>query len=143
MTTGIANSKTTDRAQLRALIDDRVKAVRDKNVNRAISSIAQDILSFDVVNPFQQMGLDAAKKRAEDWFSTFEGPISYEIKDLSITTGDNVAFSHGLIHVNATRTDGGQLDMWWRTTVCFRKIDDQWTVTHEHNSVPFEVDSGI
>jgi ketosteroid isomerase-like protein len=29
MTTGIANSKTTDEAQIRALIDDRAKAVRD------------------------------------------------------------------------------------------------------------------
>jgi ketosteroid isomerase-like protein len=142
MTTGIANRKATDRAQLRALIDDRVKAVRDKNVNKAMSSIAQDILSFDVVNPFQQMGLDAAKKRAEDWFSAFEGPISYETKDLSITIGDNVAFSHGLSHVSATKTDGGQLDMWWRTTVCFRKIYEKWMVTHEHNSVPFDVESG-
>jgi ketosteroid isomerase-like protein len=32
--------------------------------------------------------------------------------------------------------------MWWRTTVCFRKIDEKWMVTHEHNSVPFDVGSG-
>ena len=136
MTTGIANSKTIDEAQTRALIDDRAKAVRDKNVNEAISSIAPNIVSFDVVNPFQQMGSDASKKRAENWFSSFEGPIGYEIRDLSITAGHNVAFSHCLSHVSATRTDGGKLDMWWRTTVCFRKIDEKWTVTHEHNSVP-------
>ncbi len=142
MTTGIANSKATDEAQIRALIDDRAKAVRDKNVNEAISSIAPNIVSFDVVNPFQQMGSDASKKRAENWFSSFEGPIGYEIRDLSITAGHNVAFSHGLSHVSATRTDGGKLDMWWRTTVCFRKIDEKWMVTHEHNSVPFDVESG-
>jgi ketosteroid isomerase-like protein len=142
MTTGIANSKTTDEAQIRALIDDRAKAVRDKNVNEAISSVAPNILSFDVVNPFQQAGSDAPKKRAEDWFSSFEGPIGYEISDLSITAGDSVAFSHCLSHVSATRTDGGQLDMWWRTTLCFRKIDEKWMVTHEHNSVPFDVESG-
>ncbi len=35
MTTEIANSQTTDEAQIRALIDDRAKAVRDKNVNEA------------------------------------------------------------------------------------------------------------
>ena len=142
MTTGIANSKTPDEPHIRALIDDRAKAIRDKNVNGAISSIAPDILSFDVVNPLQQMGSDASKKRAEDWFSSFEGPIDYEIRDLSITAGDSAAFSHGLSHVSATRIDGGQLDMWWRTTVCFRKIDEKWMVTHEHNSVPFDVESG-
>jgi ketosteroid isomerase-like protein len=142
MTTGIANSKTTDEARIRALIDGRVKAVRDKNVDEAISRIARDIVSFDVVNPFQQVGSDASKKRAEDWFSSFEGPIGYEIADLSINAGDNVAFSHGLSHVSATKTDGGRLDMWWRTTICFGKIDEKWMVMHEHNSVPFDVESG-
>src|ERR1700675_4923318 len=52
------------------------------------------------------------------------------------------AFSHGLCHVSATKTDGGQLDMWWRKTVCFRKIEGKWMVTHEHNSVPFDPKSG-
>ena len=50
MTTGIANSKTTDEAQLRALIDDRAQGVRDKDVNETVASIAPDILLFDVVN---------------------------------------------------------------------------------------------
>jgi hypothetical protein len=35
MTTGIANSKTFDEAQLRALINDRVKAVCDKKMPAA------------------------------------------------------------------------------------------------------------
>ena len=138
--TTVANSKATDEAQIRALIDDRVKAVRDKNANASTS--APNVVLFDVVNPFQQMGSAAAKKRAEEWFSSFKGPIGYEIADLSITAGDNVAFSHGLSHVSATKTDGGQLDMWWRTTVCFGKIDEKWMVMHEHNSVPFDVESG-
>jgi hypothetical protein len=33
--------------------------------------------------------------------------------------------------------------MWWRTTICFRKIDGKWMVTHEHNSVPFDVPDAI
>lgn len=78
MTTGIANSKTPDEAQIRALIDDRAKAVRDKNIDEATSSVAADIVSFDVVNPFQQTGSDASRRRAEDWFSSFEGRIGYE-----------------------------------------------------------------
>ena len=81
------NVRSADEAQIRALIDDRAKAVRDKNVNEAISSIAPDILSFDVVNPLQQIGSDASKKRAEDWFSSFEGPIGYEIRDLEYHCG--------------------------------------------------------
>lgn len=137
-----ATGNAVEEAQIRALIDDRARAVRAKDVNGAISSSAPDILSFDVVNPLQHIGSDASRKRTEDWFSSFQGPIGYEIRNLSISAGNDVAFSHGLSHVSATSKDGGQLDMWWRTTICFRKIDGKWMVTHEHNSVPFNVESG-
>ena len=138
----ITNSGAADEAQIRALIDDRANAVRAKDVKGAVSSIDPDVVTFDVVNPLQHIGSDASGKRAEEWFSSFEGPIGFEIRDLSITAGDQVAFSHGLSHVSATRADGSQLDMWWRTTACFRKIDGKWMVTHEHNSVPFDPQTG-
>jgi len=136
-----ANSRAEGEAQIRALMDDRVNAVRAKDVNVAMSSIAPDILSFDVVGPLQRFGSDALA-RAEEWFSSFQGPIGYEIRDLNINVGDDVAFAHGLSHVSATKTGGGLLDMWWRTTLGFRKLDGKWTATHEHNSVPFDVKSG-
>jgi len=79
---------------------------------------------------------------SEEWFSSFEGPIGYEIRDLNITADNDVAFSHGLSHVSATTAGGGKLDMWWRMTICFRKIDGKWMVTHEHNSVPFDTETG-
>lgn len=136
------NSNANSEAEVRKVIDDRIKAVRKKDVYASTSNLAPEILSFDVVDPLQKIGPDALRKRAEEWFSSFQGPIGYEIRDLSITAGDDVAFSHGLSHVSATKSDGGLLDMWWRTTVCFRKTDGKWTVTHEHNSVPFNVESG-
>jgi len=137
-----ANSKSADEARIRSLIDDRVKAVRAKDIDAALSNISPDILSFDVVNPLQYVGSDEVKKRAEEWFSSFQGPIGFEVRDLRITTGDDVAFSHNLSHVSATRTDGIKLDMWWRATVCYSKIEGKWMVTHEHNSVPFDVQTG-
>jgi uncharacterized protein (TIGR02246 family) len=142
MTSRTAISKSTDEAQIRRLMDDRVKAVRAKDVNSSISNLVPDILSFDVVNPLQYIGTDAVKKRAAEWFSSFPGPVAYEMRDLSITAGDEVAFCHSLNHVSATKTDGVELDMWWRSTVCYRKIDGKWMITHEHNSVPFDVKSG-
>ncbi len=142
MITATAISKTSDEAQIRKLIDDREKAVRARDVDGSVANIAPEIVCFDVVNPLQHFGSDAIKKRANEWFASFEGAIGYETNELSITAGDDVAFSHGLSHVSAMKIGGGQLDMWWRTTVCYRKIDEKWTVTHEHNSVPFEVESG-
>jgi ketosteroid isomerase-like protein len=136
------NCNANSEAEVRKIIDDRIKAVCNKDVNASMSNLAPGILSFDVVDPLQKIGSDALRKRAEEWFSSFQGPIVYEIRDLGITAGDDVAFSHGLSHVSATKSDGGPLDMWWRSTVCFRKTAGKWMVTHEHNSVSFNVESG-
>jgi uncharacterized protein (TIGR02246 family) len=128
----------TDETQIRALIDDWASALRSKDINRLMASYAPDVLTFDVVNPLQRKGLDAARKRAEEWISSWQGPIEREIRELTITTGDDVAFSHNLSHFSGKKMDGGDIDMWIRTTLCYRKIDNKWMVTHEHVSVPFD-----
>jgi uncharacterized protein (TIGR02246 family) len=135
-------NKALDEVQIRALIEEKIKAVRAKDIDGATSSYAPDVLSFDVVNALQYVGSDAIRKRLEEWFSSFQGSIGFEIRDLSITSGDRVAFSHSLNHVSATTTGGGKLDMWWRETACYRKIDGKWLITHQHSSVPFDVESG-
>lgn len=137
-----ATNQTTQEDRIRALINSRIEGVRSGNVNASTSNLAPDVLSFDVIGPLQWVGSDASRKRAKEWFSTFQGAIGYEIRDLKITARDDVAFAHGLSHVSGTTTDGGQLDMWWRTTVCLTKTDGQWIIQHEHNSVPFEAASG-
>ena len=128
--------------EIRRLVDRRVEAVRYKDVSGAASMVASDFVLFDVVNPLQATGPDASRRRAEEWFATFEGPIDYEIRDLRISASGDVGFSHGVNHVSAKTTDGTRLDMWWRGTVCYRKIDGSWLATHEHNSVPFNKTNG-
>jgi ketosteroid isomerase-like protein len=116
-------NKAVDEVQIRGLIENKIKAVHVKDIDGATSSYAPDVLSFDVVNPLRYIGADAIRKRLEEWFSSFQGLIGLEIRDLSITVGDAVGFSHCLNHVSATTTDGGKLDMWWRETACYRKIE--------------------
>jgi ketosteroid isomerase-like protein len=43
----------------------------------------------------------------------------------------------------ATTTDGQNVDLWFRATLGFRKIDGKWTITHEHSSVPFYMDGSF
>ena len=136
------NSKTTDETQIRALIENRVKAIRDKDIDGLMSNHAPDVVMFDALNPLQYIGSEKVRDRAEQWFSWYQDPIGYEIRDLSITTGDTAAFCHYLYRVSGTMTNGREVDMWVRATVCYGKIDGTWMITHEHNSVPFDAESG-
>ena len=42
-----------------------------------------------------------------------------------------------------TTTEGMKVDLWFRETLGFRKIDGKWTITHEHSSVPFYMDGSF
>lgn len=133
---------STSTAEVRRLIDGRVEAVRSKDIDALVAQYAPDVRAFDVVNPLQSAGSEAIRKRLETWFSSFHGPIGFEIRDLVIATKGDVAFCYGLSGVSGTRADGGKINMWYRTTICCRKDNDRWVITHEHDSVPFDVDSG-
>ncbi len=130
------------KADIQILIDERTNAIRLKDIKRLMQDYAPHVLPFDVVDPLQYPGIDAIKKRMEEWFASFDGPIGYDIQDLQIIAGNEVAFSYGLNHVNATKTDGVKLEMWWRETICYRKKDGRWIIVHQHSSVPFDVKTG-
>jgi ketosteroid isomerase-like protein len=136
------NSKATDEAQIRKLMDDRARAVQAKDINGLMSNYAPDVLSFDAVDRLQNSGSDGSRKRAREWFSAYQGPIGSEMRELSIAMGDDVAFCHGLNRIRGTTTNGTQVDMWLRATVCLRKIGGKWLITHEHTSAPFDAASG-
>jgi ketosteroid isomerase-like protein len=116
--------------------------VRAKDINALVSHYAGHVLSYDVVNPLQSTGPEAIGKRLQEWFSSFQGPIGFEFRDLDIAASTDLAFCHGLSHVNGTKIDGAKLNMWYRTTACYCKIDGKWMITHEHDSVPFNTENG-
>ena len=77
-----------------------------------------------------------------DFFTVYQRPVGYEMRDLTITVGDDVAFAHSLNRVTGTLKNGNGADYWVRWTACFRKIDGTWLIAHDHVSVPLDVASG-
>ncbi len=137
------SSNATAETHIRQLIEQGVEAIRARDIDKLMPDYAPTIVSFDVVGQLQYIGLEAIRKRMADWFSSFDGLIGFEISDLSVNVTADMAFCHRLNHVNATKKDGGQLDMRWRETACYRKLDSKWLITHQHSSVPFDPESGL
>ena len=135
-------NRSTDEDHIRELIELRVKAIHAKDIDSLMSGHAPDVLAFDALNPLQYAGSDKVRERAEQWFSWYQGQIGYEIRDLSITASDTVAFCHYLYRVSGSMTNGREVDMWVRSTVCYSRIDGRWMIRHEHTSVPFDAESG-
>jgi PhnB protein len=120
------------------VIDGWADALRDKDAAGVVSHQTEDFVQFALAPPLRAEALD--RKGLEDWFSSWEGPIDYEIREQEITAAEGVAFSHSLNRMLATTTDGEQTELWFRQTLCFRKVGGEWRIAHEHDSVPFYMD---
>jgi ketosteroid isomerase-like protein len=57
------NSKTADEVQIRQLIDCWACAIRDKNIQAAVSHYARDILLYDLAPPLVHRGVDPPVER--------------------------------------------------------------------------------
>jgi ketosteroid isomerase-like protein len=68
------------------------------------------------------------------FFDASPRPIKFDIVDLKITAGQDVAFAVALMR--CAMTEGGNVNLDFRLTIGLRKINVQWIVTHEHHSVP-------
>jgi PhnB protein len=125
-------------ARIRALIDDWAKTIRAKDVDGVMARHMADSVTFDLAPPLISTGTDA--KGLQAWFSTWRGPLGYEIRDLNITAGADVAFCHCLNRLSGVKHDGEKVDMWFRQTLCWRKLGSDWRIAHQHESVPFYMD---
>ena len=130
-------------AEIRSLIEAWTEAQRARDVTGRTAHYADDVLIFDAITPLQHAGLDALRRRLVQWFSTFDGPIDCDVRDLQITADQHVAFCRSVQRFRGPLAGGGTLDMVVRYTTCLRQTGQGWTVIHEHASVPFDPETGL
>ena len=135
--------RQTDEAEIGQLLERRAAATRAKDADAATAAYADNVLTFDVVNPLQHRGVGNVRERTKQWFDTFDGPIEYEMRDVEISASDDSGFAHCLYRVSGILASGDALGMWVRATFCFRKLDTGWRIVHEHDSVPFDPTTGM
>ena len=131
-----------DDAPIRRQIDVFVTAFRSRDLDLMMSLYAPGMVSFDIVPPLQVVGRERYREVWKAAFSLFRDPVEIEMRDLNIATGNAVAFSHKLLRLRATMTNGQPIDHWERMTLCFCKMDGKWLITHEHVSVPADLEKG-
>ena len=58
-----------------------------------LRSHAADLVMFDVPPPFKSVGLDAYRKTWDLFFSWSNGPVRFDIQEMDVTAGADVAFA--------------------------------------------------
>lgn len=136
------SSQSEDKIKIRDLVEKRIEAVRSRNINEAVINCDSGLLTFDVVGELAGTGVGAAKERLKKWFSSMKELVNFDMKIINMEAGDTVAFCNSFNHIQAIKEGGGKLDMWWRETLGLKKINNEWTITSAHSSVPFDGETG-
>jgi ketosteroid isomerase-like protein len=131
-----------DEAKIRLQVDKIVEGIRAKDLEGLKQLYATDVVSFDVEPPLQHVGIEAKLKNWANVFTFFQD-VDYEVRDLTVAVGDDVAFGHGFGRLSGTLKNGTATSgMWVRGTFCFQKLDGNWLITHDQASVPLDIASG-
>jgi ketosteroid isomerase-like protein len=108
-----STNETADTIAVRELVESWAKAVRAKDMNGILANHSPDLLMFDVPLPLESRGIAAYAKTWDLFFAWAGAPLVFDIKDLHVTAGNDVAFVAALM-----------------------RCSGQWMVMHEHHSIP-------
>jgi PhnB protein len=131
------NDHKDDTAQIRKLLAARAAAISAKSADDLVAQQTPDFAVFSLAPPLRdESGVGGLKA----WFATWDGPIGYDLHEVSIDAGSDVAYARYFTHLVGRKTDGSSADLWFRSTTGFRKVDGVWKIAHDHDSVPFYMD---
>lgn len=102
----IEEHKNNDEAAIKRAIEGYVEALRAKDLDGIVSIYAPDLVAFDLVPPLHYVGAETYRTHWQEGFSLLQGPFGYEIRDLSITVSDDVAFTHSFNRSSTTLPTG-------------------------------------
>ena len=124
-----------DEAQIRALIGGWATAVHGGDMDTVLADHAEDIVMFDVPPPHDGVrGIDAYRETWPPFFECQRQGASFEITELTVTAGMDVAFAYALLRCGTADEFAKEPERRLRLTVGLRKQGDRWIVTHEHHS---------
>jgi len=129
--------------QLRELVGERVAAVRTKNPEPLAARHAEDVVTFDVLPPLLRRGPGPIVEKTQQWFDGYASDIGYQVEELEVRADQNLGFCSFVYNVKGTLTTGDAVDMWVRATLCCLKVDGDWRIVHDHESVPFDPQTGM
>ena len=127
----------SDEDAIRKLILRWADAVHVGDLKTVLADHDPDIVMFDVPPPYDGLrGIDAYRESWPPFFEWQRQGAVFEIVELDVTAGADVAFAHALVRCGKPEDFEKNPDNRLRMTIGLRKRDGRWVVTHEHHSFP-------
>ena len=123
--------------QIRLLVENWANAVRNKDIQTILAHHSNDVVMYDVPKPFQSVGIDAYRKTWDTFFAYTKFGV-FDFHELHIIADEHVAFCFATMKCADKSNSVDFVELDFRLTIGLKKINDQWTIVHEHHSIPSE-----
>lgn len=133
-----SRNEASAEAEICKIVEDWASAVRQRDIPAILRNHSADILMFDVPPPFQSRGIDAYRKTWDLFFAWAPDPAVFDIQEMQITAGSDVAFVAATMKCGGGETGEKGVELDFRLTIGLRRVDGRWLIVHEHHSVPAE-----
>jgi uncharacterized protein (TIGR02246 family) len=129
----------TDEQHIREQIERWADAVHARDLEAVLEDRTADIVMFDVPPPHDGVrGLEAYRATWPAFFEWQAAGGSFEILELDVTAGADVAFAHALLWCGTDADRAAHPERRLRLSLGLRKEDGRWCVAHEHHSFAAE-----
>ncbi|WP_075617965.1 YybH family protein [Paenisporosarcina indica] len=122
-------------------------AIFELDTEKFLSIYAEDVHIYDCWGNWECKGISLWKDSVTEWFNGLNEDrylLKVDFMDLTIEENTNVAFVHCAVTFAAFRenTEDKLRQMTNRFTFGLKKVNESWLITHEHSSLPIDMQSG-
>jgi len=138
----IMEETTIAETAVREVVEAWAKATRQNSKDEILRNHVPDLVIFDVLPPMKYESTESYRRSWEDWQPQTQGEGKFDLENLSVTAGAEVAFAHCFIRCGGSMPNGRTFQDLVRATFCLRKLDGLWKVSHQHISKPLQQAGG-
>jgi ketosteroid isomerase-like protein len=131
------HATNTEEIRIKTLLEAWADAVRRHDLPAILAHHEPDMVMFDLPPPLQCKGIEAYKETWGLLFRYHKPGTAFDIQELSVTTGQDVAFAVAIMRCgpDSSSNPADKDGFLFRLTVGLRKVDGHWRISHEHHSV--------
>ncbi|WP_033543388.1 YybH family protein [Planococcus sp. CAU13] len=133
--------------EVQDVLDTYKTALHEKDADKLLSLYDSDIQIFDCWGAWESKGIAAWKENVAEWFNGLDKEgilLEVTFNDTVIEETASLAFVHSAVaYAGYDKESGEKLrQMTNRFTFGLKKQEESWVITHEHSSLPIDMETG-
>lgn len=133
--------------EVQDVLDAYKTAIYEQDAEKLLSLYVTDIHIFDSWAAWESKGIAAWKENVAEWFDGLNKEnilLEVTFNDVVIEETASLAFVHCAVAYAGHDKESGELlrQMTNRFTFGLKKEQESWAITHEHSSLPIDLETG-